>query len=68
MDEFLVLKEEKTPYGDYIYKLIDKETGATVFEWNDSASLDYPEDLVWHRMISEVFSTAFKLGQKYGGR
>lgn len=38
--------------------------GDQVFEWYDNAQCDYPEDLCWHRMISEVFWGGVKAGQK----
>jgi hypothetical protein len=33
----------------------DKLTGKVLFEWNDNAQCDYPEDLCWYRQISGVF-------------
>jgi hypothetical protein len=38
--------------------------GKIVYEWSDSANTDYPEDLDWSRMISDVFYSGFDLGQK----
>lgn len=31
-------------------------------EWNDEASIDYPEDLIWRRDISSFHHKAFKAG------
>lgn len=35
-----------------------------VFEWNDDANVNYPEDLTWGRVISQVFWDGVKAGQK----
>jgi hypothetical protein len=37
--------------------------GQEVFRWSDSAQVNYPEDLCWSRMISEVFDAGVRLGQ-----
>ena len=36
--------------------------GKVVFNWNDDACCDSPEDLIWSRDISHVFYEAFRLG------
>jgi len=50
--------------GSYI-TLTDKQTNEVIFEWNNNANVDYPEDLTWGRMIGDLFKEAFELGQKY---
>lgn len=51
--------------GDTI-RIIDKKTKAILFEWNDDANIDCPEDLTWSRMIGDLFNDVFKIGFKYG--
>ena len=34
-----------------------------IFSWSDNANLEYPEDLNWNRMISEVFYSGVKAGK-----
>jgi len=34
-----------------------------VFEYDDSANTNYPEDLTWSRMISGIFYEGIRLGQ-----
>lgn len=36
--------------------------GEKVYEWNDAAHYNYPEDLTWSRTISDVFYSGFYLG------
>ena len=58
-------KEQDDSYCDEII-LKDKKTGEVVFSWYDNAHIDYPEDLSWSRMISDIFLNAFELGYKMG--
>lgn len=47
-------------------EIIVEFDGEEVFRWHDNAQTDYPEDLCWHRIISEVFYSGVKLGKKLG--
>ena len=44
--------------------LIRNEKGDVVFQWDDEANADYPEDLTWGRMIGDVFEAGYKLGRE----
>ncbi len=37
--------------------------GNIVYEWNDNANIDYPEDLSWSRDLSKIFEAGVKLGK-----
>ena len=55
---------------DYKVKITDsavkvKMNGKTVFEWDNNANVNYPEDLTWERMIGGVFENAFELGKQF---
>lgn len=59
---FTVKLEPK--YGEEVHVVSYK--GKEVFRWWDNANIDYPEDLCWKRMISEVFYDGVKVGQEIG--
>ncbi len=50
----------KDAWDSYVYRIaVDNEN---ITEWNDSANIDYPEDLCWHRVISRIFNDGVKAG------
>lgn len=55
-------KGNKIKYDEesFIISLNGKEIG----QWNDEASHDYPEDLIWRRDISGFYHQAFKAGHE----
>lgn len=53
---FETLRGDETVYVFY--------NGELVYDWADNAQSDYPEDLCWSRMISEVFYSGVELGKK----
>jgi len=66
-DKIFQFKEEFTKNPDVWFKsdnsfvkvyLDDK----CVFEWDNEANIDYPEDLIWEREIHKVFYKGFELG------
>lgn len=62
-------KKDKTTYSistniineDYIDVVYN---GKVVYSWNDTANVDYPEDLCWSREISSVFDAGVALGRE----
>jgi hypothetical protein len=46
--------------------------GEEIGKWNDEASIDYPEDLIWRRDIGsfahEMYMAGFKAGQAKAGK
>lgn len=40
--------------------------GKEIGQWNDNASCDYPEDLIWRRDISGLFLQSFRSGYDEG--
>lgn len=57
----ITVEYEENCHGDTV--VVIKHKGKQVFIWYDNANVDYPEDLSWSRMISNVFEAGFDLGQ-----
>lgn len=53
-------EENRHGYTEVVV-LLDSEE---VYRWHDNAQIDYPEDLCWSRMISEVFEKGVEIGKR----
>lgn len=61
MDRITTKTVQDDSSNDVIIVYLD---GEDVFRWHDNAQCDYPEDLCWHRMISDVFYSGIEIGRK----
>lgn len=58
------LVEKSTTRNEYGDSVIRLTVGGKEFVWFDNAHVDYPEDLCWDRMISDVFWSGFEMGAR----
>ena len=56
------VKQTEDSQGDAIFTVF--LNGESVFIWDDSANVDYPEDLSWSRLISDCFYSGVDAGMK----
>lgn len=59
----LQFAEHRSRWHDNVIIVISN--GNVCFTWNDSANIDYPEDLTWNRLISNVFHDGVQAGINY---
>ena len=60
-DKRITTETTEDKYGDAVIAVyVD---GNEHFQWNDCAHTDYPEDLSWGRLISEVFNAGVEAGK-----
>ena len=60
-DKRITTETTEDKYGDAVITVyVD---GNEHFQWNDCAHTDYPEDLSWGRLISEVFNAGVEAGK-----